>query len=356
MIANDSMSRINIPQVSIPIWKDLYEAARIFREIKCWNWMWDSDIFGVGNPENDETGYCCVLGKMGEVFGLVVYLGTEGLEEYLRIQSEEIRPGDTEALFVQKCLRVFFEDRGELQEPDLQVITMLGLKFRGRSSWPQFRSLRPGYFPWYLTESEAKYLTLALRQATQVALRLKKEPDRLAPRGENQYLVQVPIRHGDSWDWESQWLEPSPIEKTTVRTQPIDELRMHRIIKTIRQRQGIWEADCFYTPMVVEEKDRPFYPRTVLCADHESGFVLGSEVVEPSEWQSEFPKKMLQWIENHRVLPNELWLRKREAVEILEPLTSRLSIKVQLAKHLEAIDEAQTVLLEFISKDRRRKR
>ena len=44
MIANDSMSRIKIPQVSIPIWKDLYEAARMFREIKCWNWMWDSDI------------------------------------------------------------------------------------------------------------------------------------------------------------------------------------------------------------------------------------------------------------------------------------------------------------------------
>ena len=43
MIANDSISRINIPQVSISIWKELYEAARMFREIKCWNWMWDSD-------------------------------------------------------------------------------------------------------------------------------------------------------------------------------------------------------------------------------------------------------------------------------------------------------------------------
>ena len=72
MIANDSMSRINRPQVSIPIWKDLYEAARMFREIKCWNWMWDSDIFGVGNPENGEIGYCFVLGRIGEARQLIV--------------------------------------------------------------------------------------------------------------------------------------------------------------------------------------------------------------------------------------------------------------------------------------------
>ena len=50
------------------------------------------DIFGVGNPRIGEIGYCCVLGKMGEVFGLVAYLGTEELEGYLRIQSEEIPP------------------------------------------------------------------------------------------------------------------------------------------------------------------------------------------------------------------------------------------------------------------------
>lgn len=88
MIANDSMSRINIPQVSIPIWKDLYEAASIFREIKCWNWMWDSDIFGVENPENGEFGYCCVLGRMGEVFGMVTYLGTERLEQGTAIRNK----------------------------------------------------------------------------------------------------------------------------------------------------------------------------------------------------------------------------------------------------------------------------
>ena len=65
------------------------------------------------------------------------------------------------------CLRltVSFEDRKFLRKPDFQVIKELELKFRGRNSWPLFRSYQPGYLPWYLTKDEARYLTLALQQA-----------------------------------------------------------------------------------------------------------------------------------------------------------------------------------------------
>ena len=131
---------------SIQEWKDLYDAAIEFKKMECWNWMWDFDIFGVQNPVSGEIS-CCVMGGVGELYALAVYLGTEGLEGYLKIRSEEISLSDIDMLHIQKCLMASFEDRNFLQKPDLQVVKKLNLKFRGRNLWPLFRSYRPGYLP-----------------------------------------------------------------------------------------------------------------------------------------------------------------------------------------------------------------
>ncbi len=42
-------------------WQALYKAALEFKEIAPWDWMSDSDIFGVKSPYDGEIGYCCVL-------------------------------------------------------------------------------------------------------------------------------------------------------------------------------------------------------------------------------------------------------------------------------------------------------
>lgn len=343
---------MSIPSCSLPVWKNLYQAAIAFRDIACWEWMLDSEIFGVQNPESGETGYCCVLGQLGEVFGLAVYLGSEGLEQHRKIQSGKIHAGSPEFLYSQNCLTAWFEDRNDLDQADLKVIRELGLKFRGSNAWPRFRSLQPGYFPWCLTESEAKYLALCLDQAREVALCLDKDPNWLAGPGKNHYLVRVPVDREGGWRWESRWLKPVPIAKTRVRAYPLDEVRLRRIKNAGGKRQGIWEVDSFYMPSPVDGEERPYFPYSVLCADHESGFILGTELAEPSDWEAKFPPCVLDCIKDHNLLPSALWVRKEELRELFEPLASRLDIEVQLIKRLPAIDRAKKAMLKYF-KNRR---
>ncbi|MBM4295731.1 MAG: hypothetical protein FJ126_12625, partial [Deltaproteobacteria bacterium] len=95
-----------------PVWRELYAAAVNINKLAPWEWMYDADIFGVQNPVNGEIAYCCILGGLGEVFGLVAYLGTEGLESYYKL-SEQREPV-FELFCHQKCLSITFDRRESL--------------------------------------------------------------------------------------------------------------------------------------------------------------------------------------------------------------------------------------------------
>ncbi len=343
---------MNIPSCSLPVWKDLYDASIAFRETACWEWMSDSDIFGVQNPETGEVSYCCVLGQLGEVFGLAVYLGSEGLEQYRKVQSGKVDARSPDFAYSQNCLTAWFGDRNDLDQADLKVVKELGLKFRGSNAWPQFRSLQPGYLPWYLTEGEAKYLALSAEQAREVALCLNKDPNWLSGPGKNHYLVRVPIDRESGGSWESHWLTPAPIAKPKVRSYPLDEVRLRRIRNAAATRQGIWEVDVFYMPTPVEGEGRPYFPYSILAADHQSGFILGSTLAEPSEWEAKFPPGILDCIENNNLLPSALWVRKGELRDLLEPLASRLDIAVHLIRKLPEIDRVRRAMVKYFKSRR----
>jgi hypothetical protein len=228
----------------------------------------------------------------------------------------------------------------------------------------------------------ARYLTLCLEQTRDIALCLEKDPDWLSAANRNHYLVRVPIDepsesgkahenapaaqpavsnspmgqqllfksldepHGRRW--KNEWLKPALLTRARVRPDSIDEVRLQRITNTSQAKHGIWEIDAFYTPNPIDGDDRPFFPYTFLCADHESGFLFESVLAEPSRWEPEFCKAFLEGIETHKLLPNALWARKEELRELFEPVAIRLGIEVRLTKKLPAIDRAKRELLKFL--------
>lgn len=335
---------------SLQDWKGLYEAAISFKGIECWDWMWDSDVFGVQDPVSGEIGYCPVMGRAREHFGLAVYLGSEGLAGYLQIQSGKIPEDPVEALALQKCLSASFEDRRYLDKPDLEVIKQLGLKFRGSSAWPLFRSYRPGFRPWYLTKSEAEFLTIALQQTVEVALRFKENPDLLTSPSEEQFFVRVPKRKEGGWEWHDEWLELAPLPPTKLLAMSIDERRSQRLTETARRVKASWEIDFFYFPESVKEKgdERPYYPHFILYVDSHSGFVLDFGLARHGELASELVEKFLQIMENLRVIPSEVLVRKEEAFILLNPLATHLGFDIIQTRRLPAFDAARKGMGEFM--------
>jgi len=333
---------------SIQEWKDLYEAAIEFKKIRPWDWMWDTDLFGVQNPVNGEIGYCCIMGGAGEHYALAVYQGSEGLNGYLTLQSKKNYPSLEDMLSFQKLLMASFEDREYLQKEDIKLIKKFDLKFSGLNSWPLFRSYLPGCYPWYLTGEEARYLTLCLWQAIDVALRFKEDSEMLTPPTGNRYLVRVPKKDKTGLSWRDMWMEPLPLQKAEIIVEPVDAIRLEKIKRRIPNRQGVWEVDFFYYPNPVKEKEeRPYYPYITLWVDQHSGFILRHDLAKPAECMSEFQINFFKLAEKRKILPQEILVKKEETLKLLEPIASELGINVRRVKELKMLEEAQASLHKF---------
>ncbi|MCC6442801.1 MAG: hypothetical protein IT210_05010 [Armatimonadetes bacterium] len=331
--------------------RTLYEAATCFRNMGCWNWVTEDHLFGIMNPETGETGYCCVLGQMGEFYGLAVYLGTEGLAGLIYMKTQRLPANPAESLAYQKCLMASFEDREIVPKPDRDLIRDLGLKFRGRGAWPLFRSYLPGYHPWYLTGPETRFLTLSLEQAAETADRLREDPDLLMPPSQGHFLVRVSERSGDRLEWRDEWRSPD-LPEAEAR-QPvvliIDEHALNEIKQTASPVHNTLEIDCFSLPTTVmgEGGGRPYYPVMFLAVEKQSGYVLGSEILPSHDFHKIVSDKFMALLREIKVLPR-IEVRREDLHALLKPIASALGMSIKRVKRLKSMEEAQNSLTDFL--------
>jgi hypothetical protein len=335
---------MDTPKPTLDEWRRLYEAAMQLKQQAPWEWMWEDEVFGVRNPEIGEAGYVSIMGANGEHLALAVYLGSEGLDGFWRMEHGEMEEDPAFLLEVPQ-LQASFEDREMLHKDDREVIKALGLKFRGRQAWPLFRSYVPGCAPWFLTPSEARFLAVAIEQALDVSRRLLDGWEMVDPSEEqDQYLFRVQTELG----WEDQWLRPEPVP---VRPPPVvDTRRMERMRNELPRQDFTLEIDLFALTTFVKDKEdeRPYLPYHLMVVEAETGFIIGGEllVAKPSldaVWE-QVGHKLLDAVERLGGRPYRIAVQSERLQNLLVPITAGLGIRLQFADRLPALDEAREIM------------
>jgi hypothetical protein len=330
-------------------WRQLYEAAVDFKKIKCWEWMYDDDIFGVKDPESGEVGYCCIMGNAGEHFGIAAYLGSEGLSGILGLLSGAIDPEDPDNLFTQKCLICSFEDRKALAPEDLEIIKGLGLKFRGRNEWPVFRHYEPGLFPWFLNAPQCRFLTHVISQALDVSLRCRGGKAILDHDIPFTFLVRV-ATHGKNGEliWKDEYLTAEPPKQEFVSFHIIDEMRAKRLRSIKPQRKSILEIDTFFAPSPIKENGRPYYPKVCLLLDHSSGMVISFEMFKDIKEEGFKCIEMLaNYVEHSGMMPSKLLVSRNETYYLFSDVCRQLGIELEMVERLDFMEEARHDMFSF---------
>ena len=332
-------------------WRALYAAAEEFIRVAPWNWMYDSDLFGVQDPESGEVGYCCVLGNAGEAFGLNVFQGGDGLMGFWAMAM--VTPETIEEVGkVQRCLSFSLEDRANLRPKDLAQIKSLGLKYRGQNAWPMFFSMVPGYLPWHLTGPEARFLTVALQQTLDVAARFHRDPNLLPPPegpGLGEYLVRVPAKTHDGYQW-TDALQPAPPPALGEAVEISWESdRVAHLCKTLPRTNLVIEIDYFSTPhMPVGVKgERPYIPHVILFVASGSGLILNVGTVSIDGLFQECVDNLLDMIEGTGALPEAIHVRRPMLHSLLSDVGGDLGIPCLLKKRLPGFSNAYKSFSQF---------
>jgi hypothetical protein len=330
-------------------WKRLYEVSMRLKDLAPWRWMAETDIFGVQDPETKEIGFVSIMGGAGEHFAVAVYLGAEALVGFWSLQDEEAFV--PERLLEIPQLQASFEDRNTLEKPDLDTIKRLGLKFRGKNAWPQFRSIRPGFFPWYLEGAECRFLAIALEQTLDVAPRSSGDTSLLQPAGNDEYLIRTLRRDEGSYEWGDRIMQVlPPVSRPLQISVNIAELSG---LQQPPQSKLKIELDFFMLPSPIQEGDsRPFFFYMLMGVESKGGLVIFHEILKPETsleaLRASIPATLVHLLASSGMVPGEIKVRSSLLRCLLEPLAQELSFKLKQVKTLPSLDPAKASVLQSL--------
>ena len=333
----------------------LHDAARRFRAAEPWQAMSDADVFGVRDPETGTTGYCCVMGQLGEYHAMHVYLGGRGIASYHAIRDASGNWADDACplnLFLvgqsQISLAVEFRDAVEVPREDKARIKALGLSFRGRHAWPVFERNDPGLEPRPLEAGEARFLTVAIEQSLAMAERFRQDETVVTgPLVDDHVLVRAPVLRDGATAWDDV-VEPFETAPEPVPDPVPDEVL--RAVEALPVRNGFVEVAHTFLPALVKARkaERGMHPRMLLAVDPGKGIVLGFHLFEEGEFPGGVLAQVAAMLATFGVRPRHLvlsdpWLHRviGDGLPILKP-------SLMLARRIEAAEAAYQSLSGFV--------
>ena len=328
------------PEIITPTheqWAALYKIAMEIRKLSPWKTLWDSDLITIRLPGYDEPFYCSTLGKNGDCYAIAVYPGYQAFVSYERLAGARGARAELIAGCEQICLICNFGNREEVSPIDREIYKSLGLKFRGRNECIFFRSMEPGFAPWYLDAKEADLLIRILKHFSRAYSHMIKH--NLAVDFDNGEILARYYSPDDKL-WLNQveyYPDRTPYARPAVTI--TDDPLIRRLLQK-KQNSRYLELDLGFLPIPFRDKTdaRPYTSRLIALADRQTGISLDSELVRDGE---ETVNGILNMFISHVTRfgrPSRIYIRNDLALGYIEDLCGKLKIKVVEGEGMPALD------------------
>ncbi len=330
--------------------EQLYGEATRFMLERPWEFLADEELILVDDPESGERCYCCVMGAAGEWIGMYVYQGEESYRMYRKL-AEGHKPDPYGYYEKQKGVSLEIVRASDLEAADRVLLKAMDHPLKKGMLAPQFRTVRPGYLPWHVTEPEGRLLLQCLRAVDLFcATATDEELEEFWRKKDAFPLVVVPENKKQECKV-CLVTAPSP-GPAPIEVADLDEERIRRIAAECKKSETILEAQRFFAPGIIGQKnERKMCMHGSIIADANSGFLYHSEFGMPGESRAAIVSRaLLAAMETANFVPTEVRVMETALGTGLAGLGSALGFEVRTVKKLPAAEEAKRFLFETMSK------
>ena len=316
-------------------WRALYEAGARVKELQPWETFWDMDLIALDGGW-DEEAYVSILGKGGGCYGVVVYEGLDGLNDFMMLTlSEKMNIPGEYAMFSQNNLTCYWGNREELSEKQRKIIKDMGYRFRGKNQWLYFMSFQKGYFPYNMDKDEVRRMTEYLELLADAAAYYRENG------------LKTDFEHGKMFYYSKEDGKVLAEERELPFTGyhfPTLTLTDDELIQELRDTQKVdtvLEADLVYSGAAVadEEYDRPANPCLCLLAEAKTGMMLTADMKGPEEDAGVALAEAVVRFTLTYGAPKEIRVRNVVIEAVLDHLCREAGIRLRRVKHLQAVDD-----------------
>lgn len=334
-------------EATIEQWKELYEVATRLKEMKPWEKFWDLDIIGIREGMEEDTTFYSILGHGGDCYGIAVYEGYEGLNDFMMLtMQEQLNLSVDYVMFSQKNLTCYWGNRDELTDKQRKNIKEMGYKYRGKNQWLYFLSFEPGYYPYNLDQDEVVRMTnylLNLELALQYYENVQIDVD--FEHGEMYYFEYG--KGKKTWNFGS---KPLPFTSFQFGNLLITDDELLEELKDVPKCNAVLEADIAILGVSVNDKSykRPANPATCMIADAATGMMLNCELQEPdADAIVSLAEELIEFIFQFGA-PKEVRVSNILVEAGLEQICQICDIKLRRVRNLQAIAEFREAMGRFM--------
>lgn len=330
--------------------RDLYDHVTHLFSLTPWQLIGESELILTRDSQTGEQWWCSVMGSAGEVYSMHAYRGEEGLRSLRKIENEEIRdPGEVMASM--DCLYVEFVPGSELSRRDRELLNALDHPRGKKMVAPVFRSIRPGFHPWYVNAEEARTLAECVRAVSFICSVVAADAEKKFWMEDGVYPLVTPV-DGDEPGYSVDMVEPVLSPEPSAEAVKLPE----ELLSPLRGRgdalHGAMELEFVYSAASVgEANQRGRSIAIALAVDAESGIVYAPEVTESTTPPAvALAKVFVAAVQSTGRLPREIHVRNKGYKASLAPLMDSLGVKVRFKDRLPEAEQACSHLLEFMKR------